>query len=756
MRRDWAIGPVFVLRHAGMPFDWVEGLGAGSLLLAAADAVLRAEAELLSAAGPAGDPGLPLAVRTLDHRRLPGRVLRDSGDAVRRWRRAVDEYMELHQAADDAACGALAAQVRKPEVQEAVFLSNPDVYRNMLLPYLIRRGPLNARWRRTRRQLYGYLQRFCAKSETVSFFGPMAYGYVRPGDGVAVRRDRPRRREVFLSAWAARELAAAIAADRRLRTVLPFRRTGLPPDDKADEGIVAAAGDGAALPEIARATGGGIRETAVALSRLVARGAVEFGVAPAPDDAYPLQSMLSSLSELRSPSAAAHWIGVLSRVKYLLARLRDAPFPERIPLIGELESVFTDATGRPARRGAGAVYADRAVFFEECSSPFEVIVGERVARRWQREITAALELSATHGARAQAEARRLVGTAIPRGSAMTLQEYAERLAPRFGADGSNFTAGYVPTYPAGAAGAQVRELLDAAGQLPGDRYALVDICLAAADPRDLGEAPVVFSRCHHHLLTDGWLAAMAGDRHEFGAAAAAWVKAHPGLVAVDTGRRNKGYYRFPGTRIALRAPSHADVAGVLRPEQVTVARDDSGLRLTAGDGTELTLYLPLSDYVTHPPLAALSDPQVTHAVFDGPGGEGQGGGGQTPAVYAGSALYQRRRLTITPDTLSGLPPAARFLALRRLHRGAGTGRFIFCRSDTERKPYLIDLESVLAADLIAHVAGHAATLTAEEMAPDPGQLWLRDTDGNRYACELRMQVTGTDTERSDEHVTRGH
>lgn len=749
MRREWTIGPVFVLRHAGMPFDWLEDLGAGPHLLAAADAVLGREADLLEAASAAGLPTDRTggALRTLDAARLPRSPDTGWQRAVRDWREAVAEYTDVYAPEEGRASASLAGTLRRPMVQEAVFLSNPDAYRNMLLPYVgLRHGPdvrLNARWRRARRQLYGYLQRFCGKNETVSFFGPMGYGRVQPGDKAVLHTGRPRRRAVFLSSWAARELAAAVAADRRLRAVLPFRRTGAPGSLPEDRDLLAAAGpQGATLPQLAAPAGGNLRETAVRLSRLVAEGALEYGIAAGPYDLDPLRTMLDALGELPGSAARSHWMDHLERLRRLLRRFADEPFPQRVATVAELESAFTDATGRPARRGAGAVYADRAIYYEECASPFALDIGEDLLHAWARQIAPAMELSAAHGGTAQAAARTQVATLVEPGERLTLRAYAERALPASATDGSRFMAPHVPEL-AGDPAAHRDDLLASARKLPGDRYALVDLCPMASSADALGDARLLLSRCHHHLLTDGWLATMAEDRAGFSAAADAWLARRPHLVGLDVGRRNKGYYRYPGRRIALRPRSHDDDTDVLHIQQVSVVRAGEGVRALDPEGRELELYLPLSDYVKYPPYAALSSPQVLHAVFSGAREEWPQGPGTAPIpVEVGAVVYQRPQWTLDPADFRGGTPTARFLALRRL--AADTGRFVFIRSDTERKPYLVDLESVLAGDLLGHAARDAETLIAEPMLPGPEALWLRDEDGLRYTCELRMQVTGED------------
>ena len=755
MTRDWTAGGVFVLRHAGLPFDLLEGLAASAELLSAAETLLGDEEALMAQATRAGVPqaGVRAAVIACEPGLLPRHADPAWREAAARWNDSLRIFLKAFGTEEERASAALRQVLARADVQEAVFLSNPEVYRNMLVPFLARAHPLNARWRRVRRQLYTYVQRLCAKNETVSFFGPMAYGTVQPGYGARLRTDVPRRRHVFFAHWAAREVADAVARDRRLRAVLPFRCTGAPPPggDKETGGggrtgpvpadlltAVASAGPGgASLARIAATVHAGLRETATPLQRLVADGRLQFGITPAPQERDPLAAMLDQLASIPG-EAAREWEGKVAGLRALLTELEKTTFPERVAAVLRLEEEFSAVTGKPARRGAGAVYADRAVFYEECASPFALEIGEETLRSWAGRISASLELSTAHGAASQRAAVDRVRTVLGAVPPLSLPEYAARLLAALDPGGSRFVPGHVPSYPAGDQRA-TDELLSAASRLPGDRYALVDLCPAAGDAGQLPSAELVLSRCHHHLLTDGWLGEMYTGEEAFGAAAERWIASRPDLAALDAGRRNKGYYVFPGRRVVLRAPSAADAGdtGVIWPSQITVEPTAAGLRCRDEAGREVTLYLPLSDYVKYPPYAALSHPQVLHAVFTGPAGAEA-----TPSVTVGGVVYQRPRWVLGTGELSSGSTHARFLRLRRLARTRIPSRFVFCRTSTERKPYLIDLASVLAADLAAHIAKDGTPVIAEQMRPTPDELWLRDDQGHRYTCELRMQVIG--------------
>lgn len=65
-------------------------------------------------------------------------------------------------------------------LQEALLWQNPDVAGNILSKCLAQEpSSLNSKTRRRCRKLYAYLQRYCAKNETIGYFGPVAWGRLR-------------------------------------------------------------------------------------------------------------------------------------------------------------------------------------------------------------------------------------------------------------------------------------------------------------------------------------------------------------------------------------------------------------------------------------------------------------------------------------------------------------------------------------------------------------------------------------------------
>ncbi|MFE1409764.1 hypothetical protein ACFW6F_02940 [Streptomyces sp. NPDC058746] len=798
----WKLGHVFVLRHAGMPFDWIEQLGDDAVLERAADRLLAAEAEvraMLAGHRATRVRAVETALRTLGE---PPAAQRDAagragalGPALAAWSEAAGAYRQAYEEGYERLAARLHALAAEPRVREAVSVSNPDMYRNVWQRYTDRpAGPRNSARRRVDRQVYTYLQRLCGKNETTSFFGPIGYGTLDEGSAEAcvLHRGGSTRRLVFFSHWAVTALAASLRRDRRLLPVLPLTvldRDGLRALAAACEGSSGAGVPTALLRHSAPVPVGriagelGIPATAVvsALRPALRANTVELGPSYRSDrhDAFDcLHRAAAALAGDGDGDGDGEGDGagdphVLRRLGELdeLARLRDdlaeAPFPERLESFRRLEEAFTRITGTPARRDGG-IYTDRFVVYEEASSPFSVDLGATAAARLTAAVQEALDFSADYGALVRRGYQEQLLRRWPEEDVLSFPAYGEAMHP-----GTGLGSAFDPHPPLKAAPAALSDPQTRAAAVPrasaGPAYALPDVCLAASDVQAIaaGRFTVVVSRVHHHLLLESWLSVAHPEPARFAADAVAWVAEHgsaTGLVGLDVSRRNKGYYLFPGDRMALRplraddvrghraedgtdatgAPGAAEAAeAVTRPavsppsraDTYRVRRDDGRIVLEDAEGRERCLYLPLADLTVYPPLAALSAPQAVHARIEPDGTD------RLPAVPLGGAVYQRQRWFVPMPDLGALTPAARHLELRRTAVGRGMPRFVYVRSDSRRKPYLLDTRSPFAAELLAHVTEAGERVQYEEMSPGPGELWLRDEEGRRYTCELRMQAT---------------
>ncbi|NVJ05271.1 lantibiotic dehydratase [Myxococcus sp. AM001] len=758
MSEPWTLGEVFVLRHAGFPFDWLESLGMPQAVLDDVARLLEAEDALVDAVraekGASGAQALIDALAQGREPRVDARLGPPCQDAWARYQALRESVQALYAAERKTLRRQLRARAADPAIQEAVFLSSPAMFDNVWVRYL--RGgerPDTSDARRVERQVYTYLQRFCAKNETTSFFGPISYGERTDDDGYDVRTvpSGNTRRRTFFSFWAVTELARAVGRERTLRPHLPLRLNplftvtpgrALCEPLKLDvtvspeaERLLSVLREHPTPAQAAAVLGLPVVDVERQALPLVKTALLLWGLPFRPNDFGTFESVRDAVAALPDLEARTRWLTRLESLARLKADFEAGDLTQRRELLPRLEATFTEVTGKPARRGDGQVYADRLILYEEASSPFRLRFGARFTAELEAALTGALELSAAYGEKVQQGFRAQVRDALgPDAGPMDLLDYAVRLRPD-GVTGSRFSP--VPPVMLEPEDGRARALpVDFLGtSTPGGRYALPDVCLAAKP--DGSGFEVMLARVHHHLLLWSWLSAFQPERERYASVASRWLEqdaAARGLVGLAIRRRNKGFYVYPGRRLVYSVSDVLDVdEGALTPGDVKVLPTTDGPVLVDGKGERLSLYLPLDDFSSYPPFAALAHPQVLHAPL-------RTQGSHLPRLSVGGAVYQRERWNLTAERLGKPTGFELFLAVQRERRAGGWPRFVFMRSSKERKPYLIDTASPFAMDLLSHLARDAERLSVEEMYPAPEQLWLRDARG-RYTCELRMQFT---------------
>ena len=686
----WTLAAPFVLRHAGFPFDWLVDLGFTADTLATVDACL--------------DDAASAALRIEAEARFEASVV-----ALR---------------------SALHARAADPSVQEAVFLSSPDVHANVWSRWVASPPAApSSRSRRTERVVYAYLQRLCAKNETTSFFGPMGYAVTEgDDDAVEVRSAGPSQRRTFLAYWAVEALGFAIAADVALWAQLPLARSPLwrldvqrgearceaigriVPLGPAELRLLAAASAPRTATDLTADLGVAVDALETLAEPLFATGVLLRRLWFRSDEADTLGNLRAALLALPPSPARSRWAAEIDAFDALRAAFETAPFADRPARLRDLEARFVAVTGRPARRAGGRLYTDRLVLNEEASSPFGLRVGGGALARLGTEVSPLLERCAAHGDAYAEACARAVAAEHPGSAGFFGWASALRDLP-------------APTVPTVTDDAAARDV---------PRFASPDLCLRLGDD---GALHPVLSSVHAVLLTEGWLFTFLPRVAGLAAPAEAWVRheAAPDLLSLATGRHNKGYYAFPGPRAAA-APAElaAGPHDVVAAADLTVSVESGAPVLRDAAGGRRFLALPLADLTLHPPFVALATPPAVFATVGA-------GAAHTPRVCVGHAVYQRERWTLGAAALRAATPFQRFVALRRARRDLGLPRFVFARVDGERKPFLVDVESPFAAELLAHHARDVDAVRLEEMLPAPDELWLRDSRG-RYTCELRVQA----------------
>ncbi|HST50124.1 amino acid adenylation domain-containing protein [Jatrophihabitans sp.] len=761
LTQDWALWRTVCLRAAGFPLDLLDALG-DPALAALADAAATADATGKDSAEAAYAAEFPAAVRRLT--------------------------AALYDAAG------------RPALREAIAWQNRRAL-DTGIDALVRRGPepasRNTKHRQHEALLASYLQRYCAKNDTIGFFGPVSWARFDDGGGIRVEHQKSagpvRERVTYLEGWAVRAvLAGHVAAlrpwlvPRRMpflgldgdQLVLPLApAVQLSPAEAAVlhacDGIRTARQIAAEVLADPPAGLGSAEDVFTVLTRLSDTHRLVWTVDVAPQDIRPERSMRAVLDRVdddsvRAPAEAALDALVAGRDALAAA----AGDPERVvAAMAGLEETFTRHAGIEPTRRAGELYAGRTLAYEECLRADTVQLGTDAvdgirsalglvldSARWFTAVTGALY------------ARRFTEIYRERSAALgsPVVPFAEFWLL---ANDALFDQPPPMVEPAVRA---LQQRWAAILGLPADprRIQLRSDDLKAAVAEAFPAQPPVWPMAVHHspdLMIAGPGAA-AGGRYT-------WVlgEIHPSIVTT----RYASWLEFADDPAAIRAGMHSDLGrdvvfiaetavegGVCsRLSNVLASPTDlrlafaadscgydphrlisigdcdlvdspTGLRVRRRDGSlELGLLEVVGDLLSAVVVQTFHPlPRGTHA----------------PRVSIDDLVVSRESWTLP----AGEPPFAdtaderlRYARARAWVAEHELPRYVFLRFTGERKPIYADLTSLASIDLIARAlrrcrraAGADATVSVVEMLPTPDQAWLADAQGRRYSAELRMVV----------------
>lgn len=727
----WQVWRLAVLRSAGMPFDLLSSLAVG-------------------------DDADEAAIGATD-------------------RAAVDALL-----ADDLFCTALAWQ-------------NPKVLRDWVLAYRadLRAGEaaMTARRRDSRQAFVARTaQRYCAKNDTIGFFGPVAWADLGgqrhdwQGDGRLLRA------AVSYEVWAIWGVAAAWSADPALLPHLPvrldpscavhgdtIRRPHRPPLalDPQTRRVVAELRPGGAVESgitagaLAARTGLALPVLAALLGRLAADGAVRVGFR-VPLDEAPDLALRRQVEDIGDPAVVRALTAHLDRLEDARQLLAKAADPEAlVAALDETDAALTAAAaGRMPRALAAAGPGRRTPVYLDCRRDLDARVGpaerEALAAPLSMLLTSARWLATAVG--------ELVGDAL-RDRYRTLAAIRGQVTLgelQFAAADVLATGG--PELPELVADFQQRwaEIIAMAGLAGEDGAVRVDIERA----RPLTEAlfpasrpPWAAARVH---TPDLMLCARADGTSQ-------WVlgELHVALNTVESrvfrtqaddprelidavardlpGGRVVPVYPADGVLVSSRTypPPALDPPGLFR--YWSYASDDghpsgapstpaAALLVTERDG-ELLAVGP--DWAA--PVAECFGEFLTALVVDL--FQPRPAAGHLPRLMLGDLVMARARWRASAGRLPARATRGGDVAHRQLRgwaRAAGIPRHVFVRTPLERKPFYVDFAAPLLVENLARVVRKARgqdpamPVDVVEMLPLPDQLWLKDPAGRRYTCEFRV------------------
>jgi Lantibiotic dehydratase, N terminus len=712
-----------------------------------------------------------------------------------------EEFDRAYAAAEAHNSEAVRFIAADPLFREAIAWQNPAVLTALDGLARVAPGrPANRRQRQRERTVARYWQRYCAKTETIGFFGPVCWVTLDPdvpGVRLVPGANLLRERRVYLEHWAIAQYADVIAGSLQARRWLaPMLQPHLVVRDGK---ILQPARPSVALarPELAvlsRMDGrrpaleiaadvvadpwSGLRKAEdvyLLLERMVDRGLIrwDFNLPVHRDCERFLRERIAMIgdADVRSPAEAG--LNRLSRAREEVAA--SAGDPDRLPqAISQLEAEFTAVSDNSAERRAGQMYAGRRIYWEEASRDLKVAFGKPVlkaiagplavvaqAARW---LTAALADEYLRALRdLYVDLSDELGSAeVPLGQLWFLSQGlfygsaerpADRVAVEFTRRWADLFAARSAVEPDGVVQFTSAELLARVSQIfPAERPGWPDARIHSPDLQIRAESVDAIER--------GDFSVVLGELHT------AWAtNSCAGAVAV---------FDDPGE---LAADLAVDLGvGRIQPLLPTDwPRNTPRLAYALGDESDVQLGIlaaPGADPDRLLPISAASVSEVGGRLT---ASAGDGRSWPLTAVFARllsevsvevfkqadtgphTARMVIDRLTIARETWRstvrecGLTEAGAsaemFLAARRWRLALGLPEQVFVKLDTEVKPFFVDFRSPLYVTSLLHMlraaevqGGGDVMVCVTEMLPTPQEAWVADADGRRYLSELRLHI----------------
>jgi hypothetical protein len=576
---------------------------------------------------------------------------------------------------------ALRAVARDPLFQTAVTWQNRAALRNAVAKIANGAAAPGSAWRRREEVVASYWQRYCAKNDTIGFFGPLAWGRVAD-DGPAVQVSCGRlvsQSTVWFEAWAIQALAQSL-----------------------DPGLGVPAGPGSE------------RDLRIQLEQ--------------------------SPPGLRGRGLAA--LGRLERCRSAVAQAAPGTLDEAL---GDLDRVFEQLTGQSPTRRPGQANAARTLLYLDCMRDLDLTVGPALRDELAVTLPPLLAGARWYSGRIYRAAGQIIGEAAAASGARSLDRVLEAVEPALrrlpdaaakanhdlqqrwsalladpdlatiGARAAAAFADHVPAWPVSVY--QSADVQIAAPSLAavnaGNYLCVVGDFHPGANP--LGQA--MFAT--RHPDTDRFLGAIASD-------VGTLPFLHPpgGIGSPPT--RNMPVITRPGDVHVVSGPRDRMPDGYQTLPAADLIVD--GETATTRDGS---WQAPLAHLLWLPMLIA-----GVHAYDPFPAASADGHG---PRITIGRTVWRRETWDIPAAQAPQHPEDAANWA-----RNLNLPRRIFALSPGEFKPIYIDFTSPVLTRILCRQLRRAADgfpgqpVRFTEMLPGPDDCWLADQDGRRYTSELRL------------------
>jgi hypothetical protein len=661
-----------------------------------------------------------------------------------------------------------------------------------------RSGQRNYDTRRREEIIAKYWQRYCAKNDSVGFFGPVCWVPIDPAAPPVRGAHGPRLvkgSQVCFERWALLALAERIAADPQVRPSLPVTlqagdtladgcllRPARPPQALSDaEAALLSLCDGRRPAsdlaiELVATRRAGFRQAAdvyAFIGRCAERGLLRWNI-DLPMDLGAEAALRGHLQRIADPRARADAVARLDRLCAARDAVAGATGPAGLrAALATLDAEFTKVTGRAPGRRAGEVYAGRTLCHLDAIRDLDLVIGGAVIAKLaplEPLLLAARWLTAEVAAAFCAELGRLYRDLCgddPEGSEVPFARlWFLALGPLLG-------SGAVPEKVTDEFLARWSHVL---GLDPvSETASRLDLTAADLNQRVRQAFPAsapgwAVARIH---TPDVHLCAPTAEAARRGEFSLVLGELHIGFAGFDTQFFALAHPAPGGLAQAMLADITVSQVRPLSPDdwprlsarnaEAMIGPDDIQLGFAPAAGADTARLVPVTSLVAFAdagkltvkapdgrtwPAVELFASLLGQRVFDS--WKLVGGSRHTPRVSVDGMVILREawRMTVADTALAdAIGERSQYLAVRRWRHELGLPERVFILVGTEAKPCYLDLSSPVYTRILCGLlraagreGGQATSVTITELLPDAGQAWLTDQSGASYSSELRLQI----------------
>jgi len=686
-------------------------------------------------------------------------------------------------------------------LQEAVIWQNRHAFHTGMASILRRSADETSRSSKQRQHeemVASYLQRYCLKNDTIGFFGPVGWARFVPNGEALVVSPGPELlavRNLYFEVWGIDALGQSLFANEQFRPwIMPRRmshirlegRTLLMPSKtpvnlSVSQAAILEACDGDHSPkqiaaQVVTSRLDGIKSEAQVfelLRQMETTGLISWTL-EACVGPYPERSLRQQLEHIGDPQLRAEAEDKLAQLETERTLVAEAAGnPQQLDAaLRHLEETFTALTGVAATRAAGVTYAGRTLLYEDCRRDIEVEVGPEALAALGAPLSLLLESAKWFTHVAAETYRKAFGEhyeMLARKSGCAEVEFAsfwssiralilepseclvKDLVPIFQQRWSELLDVPHESERANYRSEDLRaKVLEAFKAPPTEwsfsRYHNPDVMIVAADAEAVRRGDYLFVLGELHIGANTLGVSLFMEQHpapdelyravEFDLPGSRlvplvpkyWPHVTPRLLQVLITSRDYRLEMAPG-------PFDVPAARILKSGQMVVTRTATGeLVLRTRDGG-------LSFDIVEAFATAIGGEIVNHFKLLPPAEH-------TPRISIDRLVVCRETWRFAASDIwfaFEKEAAERFAEARRWASSHELPRFLFVKAAVEIKPFYLDLASPIYVELLGKVIRRCVeqglgeeAIVVTEMLPGPGESWLPDAAGERYASELRV------------------